>query len=144
MHTGAGSGNSNTALSWAVKEDNTSCPLWTGLVNAQIPLFRRQTSHFTERTFSFIFFIFSKMAYCGMSVYLFQCSQLQWESVTTAVAVSSLMWSLELPYNYHTFLNKTITSLHSHNNWFMTCFGSKLQLTLQSFFLFPCMLSLKQ
>lgn len=31
MHTGAGSGNSNTALSWAVKEDNTSCPLWTGL-----------------------------------------------------------------------------------------------------------------
>lgn len=56
MHTGAGSGNSDIALSWAEKEDNTSCPFCTGLVNAQIPVFRRKTlpaSHFTERTFFF-------------------------------------------------------------------------------------------
>lgn len=95
MHTGAGSGNSNTALSWAVKEDNASCPLWTGLVSAQIPIFCRETlpaSHFTERTFLLFihFFSFTRMAYIGMSAYLFQHCELQWESVTITVAVSSL------------------------------------------------------
>lgn len=42
MRTGAGSGNSNTALSWAPKEDNASCPLWTGLASAKIPIFCRE------------------------------------------------------------------------------------------------------
>lgn len=63
MHTEAGSGNSNTALSWAVKEDNMSCLLWTGLVNTQIHIFYRETlpaSHFTERAFLFCLFIFSQ------------------------------------------------------------------------------------
>lgn len=55
MHTEAGSGNSNTALSWAVKEDNTSCPLWTGLVNIQIHIFCRETLP-TERAFLFCLF----------------------------------------------------------------------------------------
>lgn len=58
MHTGAGSGNSNTALSWAVKGNNTSCPLWTGLANTQIPIFGRKTlpvRHFTDKSFNVFF-----------------------------------------------------------------------------------------
>lgn len=56
MHTGAGSGNSNTALSLAIKEHNMSCPLWTGLVNTHVPIFCGETlpaSHFTEEIFVF-------------------------------------------------------------------------------------------
>lgn len=61
MHTGAGSGNSNTALSWAVKEDNTRCPLWTGLASTKIPIFCSETSPqviLAERTFLFQLFIY--------------------------------------------------------------------------------------
>lgn len=45
MHTGAGSGNSNTALSSAAKEYNRSCPIWSGLEHSnhtQIPIFSRE------------------------------------------------------------------------------------------------------
>lgn len=53
VHTGAGSGNSNTALSRPAKQDNVSCPIRAGLASAQKPyLLQRDTlpaSHFTNK-----------------------------------------------------------------------------------------------
>lgn len=72
MHTGVGSGDSNAALSWAIKEDNTSCPPWTGLVNTRIPILWGETlpsSHLTKM-FS-IFFSLSKAVHSDLSACVF-------------------------------------------------------------------------
>lgn len=115
MHTAAGSGNSNTALSWAVKEDNTSCPLWTGLVNTQIPIFCTETlpaSYFTDKTFFFQ-------------------SGLQWHE---CVLVSALLASGGISHHSCSsdksyvipgvtiqLTHKTAMSLHSRNNYVIYC-----------------------
>lgn len=121
MHTGAGSGNSNTALSWAVKEDNTSCPLWTGLVNTQIPIFCREmlpASHFTERTFLFYLFISPPPPQKKMAILVWVLLGPVGISHHSCSSIKSYV-ILGVTYNTHTLLKKTSISLHSHNNYYV-------------------------